>query len=374
MLEIRPTATPGRKGRGASLSRSRVSGVTQITDHLAALTGYRDRDLIDVTLAGAFHELLRPRSVAVYRTIGGPEDPRWMTRARHCAEEMVACADPPWTDLSTLPPIAQFPARCQALAGETVMSSSGGVHYATFPLTTDRDVVGVIEFETNRALESSAHNLIRSILRIYRNFQSLLDYSEHDTLTGLLNRKSFDETFFKIIAAPGAGDTQRSLAPADRPNRRAFAPEERLWLGMIDIDFFKSVNDQFGHLIGDEVLLLLSRLMRSSFRADDRLYRFGGEEFVVLMRCKCSREVARVFERCRLAAEQHLFPQVGHITVSIGYTEVKCDDSPAAALGRADKAAYYAKEHGRNQIRSYSELTARGALEVVENIGAVELF
>ncbi len=129
-----------------------------------------------------------------------------------------------------------------------------------------------------------------SILRIYRNFQGLLDYSERDTLTGLLNRKTFDESFLKAMAEPcaaaGAG------VAGERPPGTA-ARARSYWLGVIDIDHFKRVNDNHGHLIGDEVLLLLARLMRSSFRFHDRLYRFGGEEFVVLMRCADATAAAR---------------------------------------------------------------------------------
>ena len=83
------------------------------------------------------------------------------------------------------------------------------------------------------------------------------------------------------------------------------------WLGVIDVDHFKRVNDNFGHLIGDEVLLLLSRLMRTCFRFHDRLYRFGGEEFVAVIRCESEDDALQAFERLRQACEQYNFPQVG---------------------------------------------------------------
>jgi diguanylate cyclase (GGDEF)-like protein len=143
---------------------------------------------------------------------------------------------------------------------------------------------------------------------------------------------------------------------------------------LIDIDHFKSVNDSYGHLIGDEVLLLLSRLMRSSFRFHDRLYRFGGEEFVVLMRCAREEDTAMALERMRQNTEAYAFPQVGRITISIGFTEVKPGDTPSGAFERADKAVYYAKGHGRNQVRSHAALVASGALEDDSIIGDVELF
>ena len=336
--------------------------MSELVDHLAELTGFRDRDVLDVTLAGAFRDLLHPRSVAIYRMVGDGDKQHWLTRARLVEGDAVATADPAWVDLEQLPKLADHPARCEALTGQTVCTSVGGAGFSVFPLATDREVVGVLELETEEPLNTDAQRMVCSILRVYRNFEGLLDYSERDTLTGLLNRKTFDESFLKISSAmhsyASASDTRRSL----------------YWLGMIDIDHFKAVNDSYGHLIGDEVLLLLSRLMRSSFRFHDRLYRFGGEEFVVLMRCDSELDAQRAFDRLRINTEGYGFPQVGNITVSIGFSELKGGDSPSAAIERADKAVYYAKTHGRNQVQSYADLVARGELDVTEKVGDVELF
>jgi diguanylate cyclase (GGDEF)-like protein len=341
--------------------------MSELVDHLAELTGFRDRDVLDVTLAGAFRDLLHPRSVAIYRMVGDGDNQRWLTRARLVEGDAVATADPVWVDLEQLPKLADHPARCEALTGQTVCTEVNGAGLSVFPLATDREVVGVLELETDHPLDTEAQRMVCSILRVYRNFEGLLDYSERDTLTGLLNRKTFDESFLKISSSmhghTGGGDTRRTAGPGSL-----------YWLGMIDIDHFKTVNDTYGHLIGDEVLLLLSRLMRSSFRFHDRLYRFGGEEFVVLMRCDSELDAQRAFERLRVNTEGYGFPQVGNITVSIGFSELKSADSPSAAIERADKAVYYAKAHGRNQVQSYAELVARGELEVTEKVGDVELF
>jgi diguanylate cyclase (GGDEF)-like protein len=211
-----------------------------------------------------------------------------------------------------------------------------------------------------------------SILRIFRNFENLLDYSERDTLTGLLNRKTFDESFLRLNAPPG----QRAglVMLPDAAGQRRHQSDASLWLGVIDIDHFKRVNDGYGHLIGDEVLLLLSRLMRSSFRFHDRLYRFGGEEFVVLMRVSQDEDAAHAFERLRHNVESYVFPRVGHITVSVGFTEVRPGDSPSAAFERADKAVYYAKQNGRNQVASHGDLIARGLLADESHTGDIDLF
>ena len=343
--------------------------MAELVDHLAELTGFRDRELLDVTLVGALRDLLRPRAVAIYRSVGEAGHERWLTRARLQAGELAARADPGWVDLESLPAHHEHPARLDAFRRQTIVQLPGPVHLTLFPVATDRESLGVMEVESDSALDERDQRLVMSILRIYRNFQGLLDYSERDTLTGLLNRKTFDESFMKAVAEP-------MLPPPDGEgeDRRTAAQRCRYWMGVIDIDHFKRVNDTYGHLIGDEVLLLLARLMRASFRFDDRLYRFGGEEFVVLMRCTDAPAAALALERLRAHVERHLFPQVGHITVSIGFTELKRGDTPSGAFERADKAVYFAKGQGRNQVRHHAELVASGHLEDDTKIGDVELF
>lgn len=344
--------------------------MAELVDHLAELTGFRDRELLDVTLVGALRDLLRPRprAVAIYRSVGEAGNERWLTRARLTAGELAASADPAWIDIEQLPRREDHPDRLRAYVSHGIVIVPGTPHRTFFPVATDREHLGVMEVESDAALDERDERMVMSILRIYRNFQGLLDYSERDTLTGLLNRKTFDESFMKTVSESGPP------AAADTDAGRRHRGRCRHWLGVIDIDHFKRVNDSFGHLIGDEVLLLMSRLMRSSFRFDDRLYRFGGEEFVVLMRCADGDAAAQAFERLRGNVERHPFPQVGHITVSIGFTELKPGDTPSGAFERADKAVYFAKGHGRNQVRHHADLVAQGHLADDAKIGDVELF
>lgn len=122
------------------------------------------------------------------------------------------------------------------------------------------------------------------------------------------------------------------------------------------------------------MLLLVARILRSTFRFQDQLYRFGGEEFVIMLRCDGEAEALQAFERFRHNMENFAFPQVGRVTVSLGFTEVVPGDTPAAAFERADKAVYYAKQNGRNQVHSQAELVRIGALEDASKVGDVELF
>jgi len=346
--------------------------MSQVVDHLAELTGFRDRDVMDVTLVMALRDLLEPESVAIYRCIGELGEERWLTRAHLRAGDAVATADPLWAKPEALPRGTDHPLRLDAMRSRSVTQVvQGGQWLYLFPIATDRDVVGVIEILSAHRLGAASQRMVSSVLRIYHNFQGLLDYSERDTLTGLLNRKTFDETFLKVLT-----DLPRlsSVPEYDGEDRRHEVAVPHYVLGVIDIDHFKSVNDRFGHLIGDEVLLLLSRLMRGSFRFHDLLYRFGGEEFVVLMRCDEEIHAGEAFERLRLNTERYTFPQVGRITVSIGFTEVRSGDVPAAAFERADKAVYHAKGHGRNQVHNHAALVAGGLIQEATQLSDVELF
>lgn len=216
----------------------------------------------------------------------------------------------------------------------------------------------ILAYELNQADPIENAEMIACLARIYGCQLKLLDYSELDTLTGLLNRKTFDETFERLlIASSGA-------APAylRHDQRESLGEKAPAWLGVIDIDHFKRVNDSFGHLFGDEVLLRMGEHMRKTFRGGDRLFRFGGEEFIVVLNAPSESLAATSFDRFRASVEKHEFPQVGQVTCSIGFTRVSSMDAPTDVVGRADEALYYAKEHGRNKVCCYERLVNDGAI------------
>jgi len=142
------------------------------------------------------------------------------------------------------------------------------------------------------------------------------------------------------------------------------------FMGEIDIDHFKTINDRFGHLHGDEVLVILARILRSTFRKTDLIYRFGGEEFVVIVYVDDRKDAGTTFERLRRSIENHAFPQVGKVTVSVGITEIRNTSFPVELLGRADQALYYAKTHGRNQVCFYEALVASKEIEAYSHSGS----
>lgn len=347
--------------------------MSQLVDNLANLASLRDRDALDIALVSAVHDVLQPETSAIYRAVGHEGDERWLCSAQMSRQLAVPTSDAAWIDLATLPRLADVPLR-QHVAMTGKMARAGTLPDVTaFSVHGSPGTTGVLELGSPAPLTDESIRIIEGVLRLYANFHCLLDYGERDALTELLNRKTFDGAFLKATLE----QRQRTGQGQDEgeSERRDQGPHGSYWLAMIDIDHFKRVNDTFGHLIGDEVLLLLARLMRSTFRFHDQLYRFGGEEFVVLMRCNGEEEAALALERMRLNTEQFVFPQVGKITISTGFSEIRAGDTPSGAFERADKAVYYAKAHGRNQVSSYAGLVASGELVEQRAIeGEMELF
>ena len=338
---------------------------------LTRLSGLRDRDAMDRSLVEALGQLMAASRVAVHRVVGDSGDEHWLTGACLLAGLHTQPMDPSWMDMRELPLLASQPdwARCARQGVELVLPSGKATQQGLvvlFPLGSDTGTVGVVEVCTDTSPSEELLAMANGVLSVFRNINSLLDYSESDTLTGLLNRKSFDETFYKASALP--------LSQLHADTERRQPGPLRYWLGVIDIDHFKLVNDHHGHLIGDEVLLLLARVMRQSFRFLDKLYRFGGEEFVVLMRCRGEEDAQQALERLRQNVANHVFPRVEHVTVSVGYTDVRIGDTPPAAVERADLAVYYAKHHGRNQVRSHAALVREGELADVAQTSDIEFF
>ena len=202
--------------------------------------------------------------------------------------------------------------------------------------------------------------MLRLLIDLFNSQQLLLDNSNHDTLTGLLNRHSFEQRLTSVV---------------DQYQRRGNENTTRYCFAILDIDFFKKVNDGFGHLYGDEVLILFANIMETTFRHDDMLFRYGGEEFAVLLRDIDLDTALLVLNRFREAVASYDFPQVGTITVSIGVCEIIPGTSRRDIIGHADQALYYSKSHGRNQVNSYEALITVGELsEQANEVDDIELF
>jgi len=229
-----------------------------------------------------------------------------------------------------------------------------------FPISGSKGVNGFLTIESKQ-LSQQNQELVSIFIGFYRNYLALLNDNQRDHLSGLLNRKSFDDKMMQIIISLGES------------NKRD-VDKVQYCLALFDIDRFKSVNDNFGHLVGDEVLLHFSQCMTETFREYDQLFRVGGEEFVAVLRNVNEELAMMIMERFRQVVEAHHFPQVGHVTVSIGATFINASDLSVTIMDRADKALYYAKENGRNQTVFYEQLIASGKLQETTLNSDVDMF
>ncbi|MBI3346387.1 MAG: GGDEF domain-containing protein [Burkholderiales bacterium] len=238
-----------------------------------------------------------------------------------------------------------------------------------YPLFGGREICGYFVFARDREVTLTEDAIVKGVLEVFSNYFDLLDASQRDRLTGLLNRQALENSFDRIWTI-----LSRSDDPVETPDgRRVQAPSGSHWIAVIDVDHFKGVNDNFGHVVGDEVLLLVSRVMMSELRSSDLLFRYGGEEFVALFCAKSRTEAVALLQRLRQAVERHSFPQVGTVTISIGLSSADPNDLPQEVLSWADRALYQAKRTGRNRICDYQVLVENGELDQA-SYGASELF
>ena len=122
---------------------------------------------------------------------------------------------------------------------------------------------------------------------------------------------------------------------------------------LLDIDHFKTVNDSYGHDIGDQVLVSSAEIIKQNLRSQDVCGRWGGEEFIVVLGNVDLTEAAKLAERLRITSEEFEHPKVGQVTISLGVTLSCSDDTREALVQRADKALYQAKARGRNQVQIF---------------------
>ena len=152
-----------------------------------------------------------------------------------------------------------------------------------------------------------------------------------DRLTGLFNRHKLDSVV------------------SDELNR-AKRYNHTFGIILIDIDYFKSVNDTFGHQVGDTVLVEIANILKANTRNTDTVGRWGGEEFLIVVPQTDELKIKKIAEALRSAIESHTFTTVGKKTASFGVTVFQKNDTIELMLNRADEALYKVKASGRNQV------------------------
>ncbi|MAP26411.1 MULTISPECIES: GGDEF domain-containing protein [unclassified Methylophaga] len=191
----------------------------------------------------------------------------------------------------------------------------------------------------NAALQQAQRELLESnqLLerRVLERTKELERLTTTDPLTGVMNRRGLIDNL---------------TAETDRAERY----HHHLSLLMVDMDHFKDVNDKFGHLSGDAVLIEVANILSDTCRTSDFLGRYGGEEFLLLLPETGTEEASQLAERIRAAIEQHRFCQDDGVdislTCSIGVTEFRVNQTQTSLLQSVDRMLYSAKESGRNRV------------------------
>jgi diguanylate cyclase (GGDEF)-like protein len=187
--------------------------------------------------------------------------------------------------------------------------------------------------DVHEQVETQMHKANETISSLYQEIAILEKTSNLDPLTRTFNRRAMDSHL-------------TSLCEIHNKNINAH-------IMLVDIDDFKVVNDAYGHLAGDRVLIFLSKLINSSIRDGDKVFRFGGEEFLILLsrstELSCEKVAQRLLDGVRSNTLLYKEHQI-KITLSIGSTVLQEDDDVESFVERADKALYKAKSLGKDQL------------------------
>jgi len=202
---------------------------------------------------------------------------------------------------------------------------------------------------SNQQLEERLNASKQEISELQENLEAVRNESLTDPLTQLANRKYFDSSLEYAIA-------------------EARAKNEPLSLMMTDIDHFKTFNDSFGHLTGDQVLRLVAMSVKQNVKGQDTAARYGGEEFAIILPNTVLRSAITVADHIRRAVmtkelmKRSTGEHLGRVTVSIGVATLHKNDSAQTLIERTDTCLYAAKRHGRNRVMCETdpEVTAQG--------------
>ena len=164
-----------------------------------------------------------------------------------------------------------------------------------------------------------------------RSKNELKNCAENDPLTKIYNRTKVNHLFESIFVNVKKYNQSFSVI-------------------LFDIDHFKMINDTHGHNVGDKVLFELARLTKSLFRSSDILARWGGEEFIIILKDTTGKQASMLANRVRVAIDKYNFTGVGNLTCSFGITQYQSDETKIELLERVDEALYEAKENGRNRV------------------------
>jgi diguanylate cyclase (GGDEF)-like protein len=338
----------------------------ELLNSVIKITKTRDVDSLEYSLISTIQEFIGCQEVAVYKDMQIRDE---LAIERSLLLRVVKDKEYEWEERIVVRKPESELVSCLQSACIITVQSNDGIERRWLPITLLDKPIGVIAI-VSAGLKSSDQVLLNAFCRIFENYLSILHENERDKLTGLLNRQTFEKKL-KLLIEKQVIKQHRMVWQCDLRNQHQGATS---WLAMVDIDHFKKVNDEFGHVCGDEVLLLLAQKMRQCFRSSDLLFRFGGEEFVMVFEPTDYPSIHnKLTEFMNLIRSTH-FPFVKKLTVSVGVSRISPYDFPITVLENADKALYYAKENGRDKLCFYEELIENNLIESNNEGSDIDLF
>lgn len=325
-----------------------------ILHHIENFTAQRDKELLAFSLLKSIRNILSPIKASIL-TLNSKDEPTMeitLSDKEKCHFH--------YKNIRISPAIKKSIEYMNSWHLDEFVDAYDNQYVSFHLLKQSRQQAQYLVITSNKKPSKSENYIIKGMLSIYSNFSSLLIEAQTDELTGLMNRKTFEESIIKLYQSIDSEDTSN---------------EQSNWIAIVDLDHFKSINDNFGHLYGDEVLIHVSRIMQQTFRHDDLLFRFGGEEFVILMKNRKYEECRTALEALRNNVQSISLPNIDKITVSIGVCEFKDDIFHITLMDQADQALYYSKQNGRNRTTFYDQVVEEGlAVESQVNAGDIDLF
>lgn len=334
-----------------------------LLDHIVGLTSLRDIELLEFSLLKTINGHLRAKRLVLVKC-NRKGIPVHLTEIT--SEKVQVSSE----DFLLDPDFQAAIDNIELHHKDEVLLHTEGSTVTAKTLYENGGVKAILIAETSAKISAVNEHLIDGFMQIYRNFYDVLLESQQDQLTGLPNRKAFYNYIKKILHHP---EPVAEDYPAVSERRKA--ADQSLWIAVVDIDHFKSINDRFGHLYGDEVLIAISQVLRVNLRETDRVFRFGGEEFVVVMKTHDRQGCALVLEKLRQTLESTRFARLEGVTASFGATELTPDIFHLTLLDHADQALFHSKQNGRNRVTFYEDMLASGAVqaETLET-GDINLF
>lgn len=341
----------------------------QLIDSLGEITRHRDREVIEKSLLKTLTELAPNQEFKLFRVLANQEELKLALLA-YSVNGYVQTSGFHLDHYEIQPSVKPLLMKViESKNIEQVKDANNKLTHLIYPsLDQHNEVFAILVHVCGDGFEFEVTRFVFSLLKVYSNYLALIDDNQHDKLTQLLNRDTMDREVTRILIKNGSDGL---------PIKRRKNGLES-YLGVLDIDHFKAVNDNFGHLFGDDVLILVARQMQQDIRGEkDLLFRYGGEEFVIILQALDLEEAKNAFNRLRGNIAQRNFPQVGKVTVSIGFVQITNQSGSTETIGQADQALYYAKEHGRNQACCYEELLGNSLIQKTEQTtsgGDLEFF